>query len=69
MITDMTNGPALLETWIAASGLMNQEVASRLGVDRMALYYWRTGQRRPTLKSRQAIADLTDGAVPASSWQ
>jgi hypothetical protein len=54
--------------WLSASKLTVREVAEKLGLTNWAVYNLRSGHHKPSLEVAVAIADMSDGAVPADSW-
>lgn len=45
-----------------------QEFAARLGVQRMAIYYWETGKRVPLMRTKRAIAERLGIPFEAIIW-
>lgn len=57
-----------LADYVAASDAGMIEIARALGVNRSTLFRWLTGDREPTARWANRIAEVTRGAVPVSVW-
>jgi hypothetical protein len=66
-------GPDLLKAWMgeARHGARTrtlERVGEALGCGKVAVWFWTRGIHAPNPERRRALARLTRGAVPVSSW-
>jgi hypothetical protein len=59
----------LFKDWLTQENLDYTAAGARLGVSRITIYYWATGQNRPSPKFNHVIAEKTDGLVTANDHQ
>ena len=59
----------LFRDWLDQEGLSYTQAASRLGVSRITVYYWATGNSRPNPKFNAVISEVTAGEVLANDHQ
>jgi transcriptional regulator with XRE-family HTH domain len=57
-----------LSEWMNRQGLSDDQVAEKVGSTRVAVGYWRTGQRFPEPKRLHAFEVFTKGEVTASDF-
>lgn len=61
-------GAALLTEWMASALMGTLDLSQMLDVPRFVLRQVMRGRRPPNETMARTLEDLTDGAVPASSW-
>lgn len=54
--------------WLASCGKTPTDIATALGVSVSSIYNARNGYFKPGRDMANAIAELSKGAVPATSW-
>lgn len=58
----------LLAKWMDERGLTIGNVAKMVGVDRSSVQAWRVGSGLPSLPAAFRLEEVTQAAIPASSW-
>lgn len=64
-----TEGPKRLADWMKTRTLSQRALAEMLGLSQQSVSQWLRRIARPDADQREAIAALTDGAVPVSAWR
>ena len=54
--------------WAHARGITRAQLAHKIGVDPMSVYFWTSGKEVPRLVHAIKIQDMTDGYITAASW-
>lgn len=57
-----------LTEYLQSAEITAAELARRLGTSRGYIHDLLSGRRKPSMKTASAIAAITDGKVPISSW-
>jgi transcriptional regulator with XRE-family HTH domain len=57
-----------LRLWLTTEGLSQEWLANSLGTTQPTVYRWVTGEFRPDIHFRRAIACLSKGEVPLDGW-
>lgn len=60
--------PNAFALWLYRSGTSVADICRILGVKSASVYGWRRGNRPPSRPMAAAIARLSNGEVPADSW-
>jgi transcriptional regulator with XRE-family HTH domain len=58
-------GRQALAGWLASQGLLQRDLAARLGVTRQAVSMWLSGRGRPRAAVARLLEEVTGGAVRA----
>lgn len=69
MTTLHTRGSRAFHRYLLKSELGEREAAERFRVSHATINYWRNGKRRPDVIMRDAIENITNGAVKALWWR
>ena len=65
----MVAGMEKLKAWFARQGHgSKQELAFTLGVTRVTVSRWLSGERKPMPRMMTRIREATGGAVPEAAW-
>lgn len=67
-MTHTADGPQLLADFLEKKGLSKSGGAASLGVTRLSMVRWLSGEVIPSYRTRREIAEWTGGAVPESCW-
>jgi hypothetical protein len=66
-LPDVEN-PNAFARWLAENDISVEAVSKVLSVSTAAVYGWRRGNRPPRRSMAVRIARMTDGEVPADTW-
>jgi transcriptional regulator with XRE-family HTH domain len=61
--------PNAFAKWLVEKELTVETAARLFGMSTSTIYGWRRGNRPPSRTAASRIAKVTEGAVPADSWE
>ncbi|MEZ4395063.1 MAG: hypothetical protein R3A48_28630 [Polyangiales bacterium] len=67
-MSDLNRGPVLLRTFLAMTRQPQAAAARAANVSDVTAHHWLKGRISPTAPHRAALAEWTNGAVPAEAW-
>ena len=58
-----------LHEFLDRTGMTNAQLANEIGVTYQTVWYWRRGEKSPTLEHLAKIEKISKGRVTAATWK